>query len=314
MTRQPDFVVLGQGKAGTSLIYRVFERHPDVGLSRPKELNFFTQHHAKGLAWYQSHFAHIEPDTACIGEVSPAYLSGSAITRLHTMLGSEPRLTFVLRRPIEQAYSRYLQNICAKRGRSPAKFDTGGGLLRKRLGQLHTGLQELYRRFDHDKILPLFFEQDINVERPLFETKICNFLGLTPSNHMALLRKRGKVNPSVMPRFLYGGQEGMALQFDGQAYRIPPLQLVFCAQPRNSLSHANVLQKRAAAAEARQAAWTTVITEDQFARLQHDVVDPYADKFEQDFGLDLSHWRGAARRIAYDLAPPPPEFLAEGSA
>lgn len=186
MSRRPDFIVLGQGKAGTSLIYRVFEKNPDVGLSQPKELHFFSLHFEKGLEWYLSHFDHVPPETPCVGEISPAYLSGPAIERLHAMLGAQPRMIYVLRRPIEQAYSRYLQNICAKGGRVPIEFNTDAGFLQNRLGQLHTGLQELYRRFDRDKILPLFFEQDIDVDTPPFEAKICAFLGLPPSNHMDL--------------------------------------------------------------------------------------------------------------------------------
>ena len=36
MTRLPDFVVLGQGKAGTSLIYQVLRQNPRIGLSQPQ--------------------------------------------------------------------------------------------------------------------------------------------------------------------------------------------------------------------------------------------------------------------------------------
>ena len=309
MSRLPDFVVLGQGKAGTSLIYAVFGRHPDVGLSQPKELLFFNLHFDRGLEWYLSHFAHIPPQTPCIGEICPAYLDPEAVERIHATLGPEARMIYVLRHPIEQAYSRYLQNICAARGQTGMRFQPRT-VLNNRLEQLHTALETLYRLYDPARVLTLYFEKDIDAPAPLFEAKICDFLGLEPGNHLAHFQKGGKVNAGVMPRFVYGGADGLRLRCDGQAYQIPPHELIFCAQPRNSKSFGPVSPEEAEAALARAAAWTRALPERRFNRLQTDYVLPAAERLERDFGLDLSHWRVAPRRIAYELAPPPPEYLA----
>ena len=313
MTRLPDFVVLGQGKAGTSLIYRVFQRNPQVGLSQPKELFFFNLKFDRGLDWYLSHFAHVAPDTPRLGEISPAYLDSDAVERIHATLGPRTRMIYVLRHPIEQAYSRYLQNICAARGQRPLTFQPEKAL-KFRLEQVYAALRTLYRLHDHDRILSLVYERDIDTDEPAFEAKICDFLGLPRSDHMAHFRKRGRVNAGVMPRFVYGGENGLVLECDGQAFAIPPGELVFCAQPRNSVSLGPVSQKEADAAAARQASWMQNLPLDYFAQLQNDVVLPFAERLEREFGLDLAHWRGAAREIAYDPAPPPPGFLAEGSA
>lgn len=313
MTRMPDFVVLGQGKAGTSLIYRVFEQNPDTGLSRPKELMFFSKHFDKGLEWYQSHFEHLDVDVPLVGEVSPAYLMPAAINHIHDTLGPQARLIYVLRHPIDQAYSRYLQNVCASRGAKGLKFDAHT-VLTRRLRQLHAALKELYAHYDPANILQLFYEQDIDVSVPLFEAKICTFLNLPQRDLMARFRNRGKVNAGVMPRFVYGGPKGVSMQCDGESYWIPAGELVFCAQPRNTKSFGIVSPEEADAALKRQSVWMESVTEDHFAELQAEVVHPFAQKLERDFGLDLSHWRGPARGIVYSPAPPPPEYLAEGSA
>ena len=89
MTRLPDFVVLGQGKAGTSLIYRVLEKNPDVGLSKVKELLYFGKKNGKSAEWYASQFDHLPPGIARVGEVSPAYLDADPIQEIHDVLGLE---------------------------------------------------------------------------------------------------------------------------------------------------------------------------------------------------------------------------------
>ena len=312
MSRLPDFVVLGQGKAGTSLIYRVFKRNPDVGLSQPKELFFYNQYFDKGLDWYLSHFAHAGPDVTRLGEICPAYLNPEAVDRIHATLGPGVQMIYVLRHPIEQAYSRYLQNICAARGQKPLTFNAER-VLKNRFVQLYGALERLYALYDRSRILALSYERDIDTDAPAFEAKICDFLGLPRSNHMNHFR-HGKVNAGVMPHFLYGGKSGHTVQCEGQTFMIPAGELVFCAQPRNSQSFGSVSNEEAIAAAARQEVWTTHVSRDCFARLQTEVVGPFAERLEQDFRLDLAHWRVAPRGITYDPAPPPPEFLIEGNA
>ncbi|MGJ8547375.1 MAG: sulfotransferase family protein [Sulfitobacter sp.] len=313
MSRLPDFVVLGQGKAGTSLIYRVFQKNPDTGLSRPKELLFYNQHFDKGLEWYLSHFAHLDAQIARVGEVCPAYLEADAITRIHETLGPKAQMIYVLRHPIEQAYSRYLQNICGARGARAVKFDAAK-VLRTRFDQLHSALQTLYRLYPAEQILSLSYERDIDVPLPGFEARICDFLGLPRRDLMARFRKRGNVNAGVMPRFIHGGVAGLDLECDGQSYHIPAQELVFCAQPRNSKSFGAVSAETAQAAQTRAQSWTSGVAQGAFAQLQEDLVLPFAARLETDFGLDMSHWQRPAQDISYELAPPPGDYMVEGSA
>ena len=304
MTRLPDFVVLGQGKAGTSLIYRVFEKNPDVGLSKVKELLYHGKNGGKTLEWYTSQFDHLPADIARIGEVSPAYLDKEAVDQVFETLGPQAQMIYVLRHPIEQAYSRYLQNICGRRGDEKA-FRANADFLTKRLDQVEGGLQTLYAHYPRNQILPLMYETDIATEMPAFEAKICAFLGLPAADHMAAFRRQGPVNAGVMPRFLTD---------NGQNYHIPAGTLVFCAQPRNTEIYPDAPAEQVAQATEWQSRWTDVISENVFAQLQNDVVLPTAERLEATYGLDLAHWRVAPRRIAYDQAPPPPGFLLEASA
>jgi hypothetical protein len=243
-----------------------------------------------------------------VGEVSPAYLIPKAIDHIRDTLDPAIKLIYVLRHPVDQGYSRYLQNICAARGAKPLEFDAPT-VLRRRLGQLHASLKKLYDSYNRAQILQLSYEHDVDVDIPLFEAKMCSFLGLPMADHMAGFRRRGNVNAGVKPRFVYGGADGQTLHCDGDAYFIPAGELVFCAQPRNSQSFGRVDADVAAAAFARQAKWADGVDTQTFADLQTQVVDPFTKRLEKDFGLDLSHWCGPARSISYSTAPPPPAYL-----
>lgn len=306
MTRLPDFVVLGQGKAGTSLIYRVFEQNAQVGLSKPKELQFFNANYKKGHDWYAQHFAHIPQDTKRVGEVAPSYLKAEVVTRLHETLGAHTQVIFVLRHPIEQAYSRYLQNICAQgTGNS---FDQMAAGLDKRMTVVEQAIAKCYALFGADKVLALFYERDIDVNIPGFETKICRFLDLAPADHYASFRPDRRVNAGVMPRYMFGGMQGLDVDTRGGRFHIPPGHLVFCAQPRNTKFWEDPTPDQVTDALAEQRDWTCGISADLYARLQNDLVLPQAKRLENLFGFDMDHWRKPQRAIAYDPAPPPPRY------
>ncbi|CUH82630.1 sulfotransferase domain-containing protein [Tropicibacter naphthalenivorans] len=305
MTRLPSFVVLGQGKAGTSLIYRVLERNPAIGLSQPKELHYFSGQFAKGPDWYAQHFAHID-DGAMVGEVSPSYLAPHPVRRIAEHLGRDTKVIFVLRRPIERAYSRYLQNICAKE--EPGGFWGKVEKLDEFLAQTEEAIARCYDLFGADNVLPMMFERDIATEAPGFEARILSFLGLPPEEYGAPLLQGGRVNPGVMPRYLYAQDKATILRHAQQRYIVPKQSLMFCAQERNSRIMRNPAPQDVAEAMARQSSWTTQVTKADYAALQTRAVLPAADRLEARFGLDLSHWRCAPRQIVYAPSMPPERF------
>lgn len=106
----PTFIIIGAMKSGTTSMYRHLSEHPQICMSKPKELNFFVQERNfdKGLRWYQDRF---EADGAkAYGEASPGYTKYPTFDgvpeRMHRIL-PDVKLIYLLRDPIERLLSHH---------------------------------------------------------------------------------------------------------------------------------------------------------------------------------------------------------------
>jgi len=230
--RRPTHILLGQGKAGSSLIYRELQKIPAIGLSDRKELHYFSADYAKGPDWYASHFAHVSPDLPVVAEISPSYLQPDAVRRIHADLGPDTRLIFVLRQPVEHAYSRYLQNICAHQcGRT---FTLYARAMTKRLGESFRAIRLCYELFGEDNILSLVFERDVTAPGRPYLKKLLAFMGLPDAECPP---PEGIANPGIMPRYLLTRDAPLHMVLFGQEYRIPADRLTpACNRPTQTRS------------------------------------------------------------------------------
>jgi hypothetical protein len=108
----PTFIVIGAMKAGTTSLHGYLNQHPDVFMSDPKELNFFSAQHnwGKGLSWYEAHFAGASGAVA-IGESSPGYTMFPFFPGIPERIAAvlpNIRLIYVVRDPIERMLSEYV--------------------------------------------------------------------------------------------------------------------------------------------------------------------------------------------------------------
>ena len=72
--RLPDFFIIGSAKSGTTTLYRYLCRHPNIFMSTPKEMSFFSKdkEYERGVEWYASLFADASENQLC-GEASTTY-------------------------------------------------------------------------------------------------------------------------------------------------------------------------------------------------------------------------------------------------
>ena len=119
----------------------------------------------------------------------------------------------------------------------------------------------------------------------------------------------GHTNPGVMPRYIYSGDETLWLGGSLGAYIVPPEQLVFCAQTRNTDVIANPSADQVRRAFLRQSHWSASVSLNEYHMYQRQFVLGAATKLETTFGFDMQIWRNPPQRIIYEPAPPPAAFL-----
>ena len=52
----PDFLVIGTQKGGTTSLYQILKKHPDIFLPACKEVHYFTLNSEKPTSWYTQHY------------------------------------------------------------------------------------------------------------------------------------------------------------------------------------------------------------------------------------------------------------------
>jgi hypothetical protein len=110
----PNLVVIGGLKCGTTSLHHYLNLHPEIAMSRPKELNFFVAelNWDLGPDWYASHFDRAAPVR---GESSPHYTNlprfAGVAARMRELLGETTRIIYMVRDPIDRMLSHYLHNV-----------------------------------------------------------------------------------------------------------------------------------------------------------------------------------------------------------
>lgn len=106
----PNFIIIGGLKCGTTSIHHYLGLHPDVNMSKPKELNFFAaeQNWDLGLDWYKSRF---DDRVKINGESSPHYTNrprfNGVAERIHEHC-PDARLLYMVRDPIKRILSHWV--------------------------------------------------------------------------------------------------------------------------------------------------------------------------------------------------------------
>jgi hypothetical protein len=104
-----NFLHVGPGKSGSTWLHEVLIRHPEVYLTKAKDLYFFSRYYDRGLPWYEAQFRAARPEHKIVGEICPEYLRhAQAPGRIRECLGPDIKLMVTLRDPVDRAFSSFL--------------------------------------------------------------------------------------------------------------------------------------------------------------------------------------------------------------
>jgi hypothetical protein len=180
---RPNFLVIGAMKAGTTSLYELLRRHPDVGMSSEKEPAFFCvdEIFARGWTWYESLFAGAE-DKAAVGEASTSYTKRLVYPRAAQRIGellADARLIYVVRHPLERIESQWMHGVHQHwHSANFARALDEAALLDP--SRYWSQISEYRRFFPDNRILVSFFD-DLRDQPDEFMKQVFGFLGVDPS-------------------------------------------------------------------------------------------------------------------------------------
>lgn len=108
----PNLFIPGAAKSGTSSLHDYLDQHPDIYMSRVKEPHFFSrdQDSQQDQPANLSDYAKLFSDGAGCklrGESSTGYMVFPHVVERISKMIKSPRFIFILRNPIDRAYSHY---------------------------------------------------------------------------------------------------------------------------------------------------------------------------------------------------------------
>jgi len=179
----PNLIVIGGLKCGTTSLHHYLNLHPEIAMSRPKELNFFVRelNWEFGPEWYASHFDRAAPVR---GETSPHYTNlprfEGVAERMRELLGAETRIIYVVRDPIERMLSHYLHNVGGgyeQRDLEQAFSDEGSAYFTRSLYAMQ--LEPYQRAFGMERVL-VISREELAGGREATMRRVFQFAGVDP--------------------------------------------------------------------------------------------------------------------------------------
>jgi hypothetical protein len=115
MPIKPNYFIVGTAKAGTTSIFNVLLKHPEVYVPQNKETYYFGEYNypdsrIEHLHEYKAIFDAAPEDNVCV-EVSTSYLYSKNAAQQIKAYNPDARIIMILRNPVDRAFSHYLYKL-----------------------------------------------------------------------------------------------------------------------------------------------------------------------------------------------------------
>ncbi|MDX6623081.1 MAG: hypothetical protein QOE75_1013 [Solirubrobacterales bacterium] len=176
----PNFIIIGGLKCGTTSIHHYLGLHPEIQMSKPKELNFFVEemNWDLGLDWYASRFDARSPVR---GESSPHYTNLPRFDGVAERIKEhcpDARLLYMVRDPIKRILSHWVHATGAgyeTRELEPTLALPGTQYVNR--SKYWMQLQPYLERFDREQI-EIITQEELQSEREETMRKAFAFAGV----------------------------------------------------------------------------------------------------------------------------------------
>jgi hypothetical protein len=208
--KQPDFLIIGTQKGGTSSLFHCIEQHPGARVSIAKEVHYFDLNYRKGAHWYGGYFP-FAWDRRITGEASPFYLFHPQVPERVRRDLPEAKIIALLRDPVERAFSHYRMNV--KDGTESLSFEEALTSEHRRIGDdvEQMGADERYTGRD--------YRLYSYIARGFYDEQLRRWLKHFPIEQMLLLKSEEFFGntPTVVQRVFefLGVDPGVQIDYDG---------------------------------------------------------------------------------------------------
>jgi hypothetical protein len=179
----PNLIIVGGLKCGTTSIHHYLGLHPEIQMSKPKELNFFARelNWDLGLDWYASRF---DSRFEVRGESSPHYTNLPRFEGVAERIGEhcpDARLIYMVRDPIKRILSHWVHATGAgyeTREMVPTLSEPDSSYIHRSMYWMQ--LQPYLERFDRSQI-EIVAQEELQAEREETMRKAFGFAGVDES-------------------------------------------------------------------------------------------------------------------------------------
>jgi Sulfotransferase domain len=181
----PNLIVIGAQKCGTSVLHYYLGLHPEVSMSRPKELNFFIEERnwPRGVDWYKAQF---DPRAKVRGEASPNYSAwpqhDGVPERMHGVV-PDAKLIYMVRDPLARIAAHWVHNYAKRR----EKGTLAGTLAHPNTSYVTRSkyamqLERFLAVYPREQVL-VFQQSELRHQRAETLRRVFEFIGVDPEFH-----------------------------------------------------------------------------------------------------------------------------------
>jgi len=220
---KPNLMVIGVQKGGTTWIHKNLARHPQIFMSKVKEMDFFTYSRKiekeNGFKEYMDEFSSLK-GVNIIGESTPGYFWTSDNSKwclqskywnkdipgsIKNMVGKDLKFILSLRNPIDRAISAFYHHF--KQGRISGKdafFDVAHKFGIIDMGFYKKHYQNWVAVFPEENIKVVNYH-DIKTNTQDVLNELCDFLGVSKMSLPQRMRSRKKENSGFKLQYFSTG-------------------------------------------------------------------------------------------------------------
>lgn len=172
-------------KAGTTSLYHYLRGHPEIFMSKIKELDFFVYeiNWERGFDWYRRQFSGAGPDMVAVGEASTNYAKYPRYSGVPSRIAESlpgVRLIYVIRHPIERMRSHYRHSVALGVERDPIHKALLENPVYRNYSQYGLQIEQYLQHFPREQLL-IITSEELRHARTSTMQRVYAFIGVDKS-------------------------------------------------------------------------------------------------------------------------------------